>query len=206
MKQFIQMVERTTPKYVSLINSCSSDLGTASKGIKSFALYLKGDCKKNIDDFCSKVPDIMNVSLEGIISNQYRFLFLSADMLSLFKFIEELNTRISDFKGKETNLRVVIGFYSFYLMLVVKLVEVYAGTLVSLTLSDPYFDIKDVKLADVGIDTDGGGIDNSVLRNFSLMDDLRAKTIDEWITVPIDDVEERYFSSAFKRIFYILGF
>jgi hypothetical protein len=118
------------------------------------------------------------------------------DLKSSVTFLKELEQRVPDFKGKEGNLRAVIGFYFLYYMVVIRIVETFLGALTTYNVADPnniQYTLKDI------------GIDASILRYFASFDDLKIKTIDEWLALDIDAVEDKYYVLALKRIFAILG-
>jgi len=195
MKDFLFFESKATILFKKFSTS-GTDFGILKTNINSFLKYMNSEFPKNLDLYKTSV-DVDNISLENVIDPKYKFLFRGTEFRHIVQFLMELEGRIKDFDKKEVNLRTVISFYFLYYVLVVKLVETYLGAIATYNVNDPSNPSK-YTLRDIGIDS-------SVLRYFASLEDLRTKTIDDWLALDIDAINDRYYVQALKRIFAILG-
>ena len=194
MQQFKFFEDKST-KIIRKIITSGSDLGRIKPNMMNFMRYMSSDFDSNMKRYDSDV-NISSINLDTIIDVRFRFLLKGVELKKYVSFIQELHSRMGDFKGKEGNLRVVIGIYFLYYVLVIKIVEIYLGAISTYIKSDKNaikYNLKDI------------GIDNKILKHFIGLGDLRTKTIDEWLSLDLDAVEERYIMSALRRILIVLG-
>jgi hypothetical protein len=194
MQDFYFFKEKSTLVFKKLLTS-GIEQGKIKTNMVNFIKYVSDQFDKNLDLYKTtfSVDDIV---LENIINPKYKFLLRGRDLRVYVAFLQELENRIGDFSKKETNLRILVGVYFLYFVLTVKLVETYLGAVSTYNVTDPkniQYTLKDI------------GIDNSILRYFILLEDLRAKTIDDWLKTTITDVEDLYYMTALNRILIILG-
>lgn len=194
MKDFLFFEQKSLLVFKKLLSS-SVEQGKIKTNMISFVKYMSDQFDKNLDLYRSNMR-VDDVVLENVIDAKYRFLLKGTDLRHYVTFLQELEKRLPEFNNKEGNLRVLVGIYFFYFVLVTKLVETYLGAVSTYNITDPN-NIK-YKLQDIGID-------NSILRYFALLEDMRVKTIDEWLRANIDLVEEKYYLNALSRILIILG-
>jgi hypothetical protein len=143
-----------------------------------------------------KTINVNSIVLENVVDAKYKFLLKGIELREALKFVQELVSRMDEFKGKDNSLIVVVGFYALYYSIILKLVDVYLGAVAAFNAagSTNTYSLNDV------------GIDESILRYYRLMENIREKTVDEWIAIDCTDVEERYISSATKRILMLFGY
>jgi hypothetical protein len=194
MKDFLYFESKATLIFKKLVAS-GVDFDKYKVHVNAFLKYMSSDFKTNLELYKTTF-DVESIQLETIISPKYKFLFKGIELRNAVLFLNDLETRIADFKTKETVLKTLVGTYFLYYVVICKLVETYLSALSTYNVVDPH-NIK-YTLVDIGID-------NSILRYYVVFEDLRQKTIDEWLKVSIDAVEERYIASATKRILMILG-
>jgi hypothetical protein len=152
--------------------------------------------KSNMDMYKISIPNLLDIKLENIIDAKYKFLLRGVDLKHTILFLTELETRIKDFEKKPTNLKLLVGTYFLQYVTITKIIEAYLGAISTYNVLDPNninYTLRDI------------GIDSSILKYYSMFEDLRQKTIDDWLNLNIDVMEERYITSAFKRILVILG-
>jgi hypothetical protein len=196
MKDFLYFKDKMYLSYKSFVSS-GVDFEKYRPNALEFIKYMGSDFDNNMKLY-SSVIDMDSIQLENIIDAKYKFMFKGPELRNVVEFIQEVHKRLEDFKGKETNLKVMLGFYLIYFVIITKLVETYLSA-VSTYNVDSSTDITTAyKLKDLGIDT-------TVLKYYVNFEDLRTKTIDEWLKVKIEPIEERFIGSAIKRILMILG-
>lgn len=195
MQQFKYFNEKTMLAMRKLVKSSGVDLGKMKQSVLAFLKYMDTDFETNMELYKVSV-DVDNINLDNIINVKYKYLLKGIELKNFVKYINTLVSKVGDFKGKEANLKVLLGICILYYMLVVKLVEIYLGAISTYAANNQ--DISNIKLKDIGID-------NKILKFFAELEDLKLKTIDEWIALDISDIEETYYLSAFRRIFIILG-
>lgn len=195
MKDFRYFEKIMTRNFKKIVTS-GIDLGKYELNLKKFIRYVDEDFQTQLDLY-KDVIDIDNIVLERIINAKYKFLLKGQDLRDAASFIENLVSRLDEFKGNENTLKVLIGFYSLYYLIIVKLVDIYLGAMVSYEMSGT---------GTVNLDLNALGVDGSVLKYYTLIEDIREKSIDEWLNVTYTDAEERYISSAIKRIMMIFGY
>jgi hypothetical protein len=195
MQQFKFFNEKTKIAMRKLVKSSGVDLGKMKQSVLAFLKYMDTDFESNMELYKATL-DVDNINLDTIINVKYKFLLKGIELKNSVRYLKSLTARVKDFKGKESNLKVLLGIQILYYMLVVKLVEIYLGALSTYAANKQ--DTSNIKLKDIGID-------NKILKFFAELEDLKLKTIDEWIALDISDIEENYYLSAFRRIFIILG-
>lgn len=194
MKDFLFFETKTNLIFKKLVAS-GIDFDKYKVNINVFLKYMSTDFKDNLELYKTSL-NIEDIKLENIIDAKYRFILRGVELKNTVIFLTELETRLKDFKGKELNLKMLVSIYFLYYVTIVKLVETYLGAISTYNVTDPNninYTLRDI------------GIDNSVLKYYALFEDLRQKNIDEWIKLDIDAVEDRYITSAIKRILTILG-
>lgn len=194
MKDFLFFEQKSLLVFRKLLSS-SVEQGKIRTNMVSFMKYMSDQFDKNLDLYRTTM-NVDDILLENVIDAKFRFLLKGTDLRHYVSFMQEIEKRLPEFDKKEGNLRVMVGIYFFYFVLVIKLVETYLGAVSTYNVTDPN-NIR-YKLQDIGID-------NSILRYFTLLEDMRVKTIDEWLSVNIDLVEEKYYLNALSRILIILG-
>jgi hypothetical protein len=194
MKEFLYFENRATLLFRGIISSGVS-LDKMKLGMSSFIKYVDKEFKEHLETF-NVALDFNSIQLDTIIDAKYKFLLKGVELKNCVSFLQDFENRQKDFKGKDENLRALLGFYFLYYMVVVRIVETYLGALTTYNVTDPNnvkYTLKDI------------GIDMSVLKFFANFEDLRVKTIDDWLALNITPAEDRYFVLALKRIFAILG-
>ena len=164
--------------------------------VTAFLNYMNKGFKNNMDMYKISIPNLLDIKLENIIDAKYKFLLRGIDLKHTILFLTELETRIKDFEKKPTNLKLLVGTYFLQYVIITKIVEAYLGAVSTYNVSDPNninYTLRDI------------GIDSSILKYYLMFEDLRQKTIDDWLNLSIDAMEEQYITSAFKRILVILG-
>jgi hypothetical protein len=195
MKEFLVFNDKMLIDMKKVLTS-GAEIEKFKKNLTALLKYVDGDFKTQIDLY-KGVIDVDSIVLENQIPAKYRFLVRNIDLKATYDFMREFCSRLGDFKANPNACEVCIGFYTLYYATVVKLVDIYLGACSAYNVSTTGAAIPDMN--DIGID-------NSILRYYSLMEDLRQKTVDEWIALNIPDDEARYISSAIKRIMLIFGY
>ncbi len=199
MVQFLRFVREARRDFRKLVNSGGILDTKIAHSMKTFLNYIEKDFDNVMKTAEQIAPEVSNLTLETVVSPKYKFLFMGLELNKASTFIEEIYKRLTEFKGKENNLKVLVSTYGLYFVLVVRLVEILVSSISAYKKIDPNYNVSSVTF-------DSIGISDSVFRNFFLIKDLRSKTIDEWISITCSDAEERYISLAYKRILFILGF
>lgn len=196
MQQYLYFERKSTLLFTKIISS-GIDFGKIRMSMVNFVKYVKDDYSKNMEMYKVAIPDMESINLEQVIDAKYRFMVRGKDLKAYVAFLNEVQGRMKDFKGKkDSNLKILLGMYFLYYVLIIKIVEVYFGTLASYEATPTT--IGSLELKDIGID-------KKILKYFEEFEEMREKTIDEWLAIEIDSVEEKYYLSALKRIFNILG-
>jgi hypothetical protein len=182
-------------EFKKIVNS-GVDLDKCKPNIKAFINYVTGDFETQMNLY-KGVINVDSIKLENLVSTKYLHLVRGTYLRDTTSFVEEIVKRVDEFKGNEPALRVMIEFYALYFVIVVKLVDVYLGSISAFSVTDPNY--MNYKFDDIGID-------DSVLRYYKLIEDIKQKTINEWKVAKISDTEERYLSSAIKRILLMFGY
>lgn len=173
------------------------DFGGFKLNAKSFIDYFISDFGKKLDEYEQKV-NASSVRLVSIVPAKHRHFFLEANIRVLPQFLRTLISRKDDFTkdGKENNYIVACSFYIFYIAFITKLIDVYFNARIAFSASGS---TGSLKLSDLGID-------NTLLKYFESMADLREKSVDDWLNASFEDKDVKYITSSMKRIFLIMGY
>lgn len=194
MRAYILYKDKTVKGFRRLINSGGGVFDRYRTFAVSFLRYAHSDLDKVLAEYDNTIG-IDNIRLEQVFPTKYRWFVSDVSLRTSRKYLETLEDRITEFQGKEDNLKVLVGLLFLKFVLITKLVEVYCASLESLKLRGG--DISNVGLEDIGIN-------NQVLKNYILFQDLGEKSIDDWINMTIDPTTAKYFYSSMKRILKIL--
>lgn len=160
----------------------------------SFIRYAGSDLDSNLALYGNTI-DIENLKLENVFPPTYRWMVRDIELRSSKDYLENLESRVLEFQGKEENLKILVGVLFIKFVLITKLVETYLASVVS--LKENGVDISKVGMEDIGIG-------KTTLKYFDELAEISSKTIDEWLNYKADPVESKYFFSAMKRILTIL--
>lgn len=194
LKDFLYFNEYMSKEFLKILQS-SVDLNLFEKHVRSMVNFAQKDFPARLQEY-GKTINVNSIVLENVVDAKYKFLLKGIELREALKFVQELVSRMDEFKGKDNSLIVVVGFYALYYSIILKLVDVYLGAVAAFNAagSTNTYSLNDV------------GIDESILRYYRLMENIREKTVDEWIAIDCTDVEERYISSATKRILMLFGY
>lgn len=198
MKNYVKFMKVMKTEFVPLIMG-AQDLDKNKKSLHNLALYLKQGFEEEMQKYLTNAPDIANITLENAVPASYRWMVRNVDLVNMQDFVTNLAKVVQDFKGKEDVYKVLISYYALYIAILCRMVDTLVSSAFVYKVNDPSFDVTTLKF-------DSLGIDASTLKYFSLAENIRAKSIDEWKAINITPEEERYIASAIKRIFFILGF
>lgn len=164
---------------------------------KSLAIpYLK-EYKSSYKDRIDKYKDMGISRIETVFPAKYKWLVSDVNLEALSEVLDNLEDNITDFEGKEDNLKVYVGILFLRFVIVNTMVE---------TLFEAY----EVMLED---DTDTNSTVRKVrdsvfskrlMKYLDPLEDLCSKTRDEWLNCEIDSSTARYFYSTAKRVLSIL--
>lgn len=196
MREFKTFVDKTFIDFKKIVTSGSCS-DRYKNNVNSFLSYVSGDFEDKYKRCEKEVNGFTNVVLENVVDVKYRFLFKNQDLKSCRDFINTFVSRMKDFSGNENSMKILVGFYLLYFVVVVKLVDIYMESV--LAYAGMGKDTSTLTLSDMGID-------NDILKFYKLFENLREKSIDDWIGISPNAGEEKYMSSAVKRILLIFGY
>lgn len=161
----------------------------------SFIRYAGSDLDKKFAEY-DTVIDLNSIHLEDIFPKKYKWLVSDMALKTLREYTKNLNDRSTEFQGgKEDSFKIVVGLTFLRFVLVTKIVETYLDTIVD--MKENNLPIDNIDLADIGIG-------KQVLKYFDILQELDAKTVDDWINYKADSATAGYFYSSMKRILSIL--
>ena len=194
MRAYLLYKDKSIIGFKRIMNSGGGVFDKYRAQATSFIRYASDDLDKNIALYSGNIA-IEDVNLEQIFPIKYKWLVGDVSLKNAREYIIFLNQRISDFQGREDNLKLLCGVLFIKFVLLTKIVETYLASASSLKTNG--VDVTNLKLGDIGIG-------NTTLMYFDDLQALNEKTIDEWIAYKADPVEAKYFYSAMKRILTIL--
>ncbi len=193
------MIPKISIIYNKLVMS-SGDVGRNKRHLLAFNKDLKGDLFERLDVIFDEYPNLLAVDLKNTVPVSYRSLYRPLDLKNLHNFLRELSKGASLLP--ENNFKVVVNFYTFYLMFICKSVDNFVSACHAIHYHGEEEGFVDYE--DQGMDM--VGITKKELAFYETFLPLRGKSVDEWYKLSITDVEEKYITSAFKRIYKIYGY
>lgn len=194
MKAYILYKDKTIRGFRGLINSGGGIFDKYRTLAVTFLRYASSDLDSKLAEYDNEI-DLDSIRLEQVFPTKYRWFVSDVAFKSLRQYIKSIEERITEFQGKEDNLKILVGILFLRFLLITKLVELYCSSLVNIKKSGG--DITGISLEDIGIT-------NQILKHYVLFQDLGEKSIDDWINMKIDPTAAKYFYSSMKRICKIL--
>ena len=194
MKAYILYKDKSVKGFKKLINSGGSIFDKYRTIAVQFIHYASGDLDKKLKEYDTEL-DLNSINLESVFPANYKWLVSNVAMKDAREYLLSLEKRITEFEGKEDNLKMLVGILFVRFVLITKIIDTYLQMAVSLKRNGK--DVSNLDLSDIGIG-------KPVLKYFDNFKDLGSKTIDEWLAVNIDPTTSKYFYSSMKRILKIL--
>lgn len=160
----------------------------------SFIRYAGGDLDKNLAVYDVSL-DLNSIELERVFPIKYKWMVGNQFLKAQKDYLNNLEKRIEDFKGKDDNLKILVGVLFLRFVLLTKMVESYLAIASEMKKSGQ--DISNLEIRNIGIG-------NSLLKYFDILEEFDNKSIDDWVNCKIDSGTASYFYSSMKRVLSIL--
>ena len=190
--------DKSLKGFKKLINSGNSIFDKYRSVAVSFIRYAGSDLDVNLSTYDKILGGIDNIRLEKIFPTKYKWLVSSVSLKDSSDYLKSLEDRITEFEGKEDNLKLLVGILFMKFVLITKIVETYLFALSEMKKSNPALDIYHIDLGDIGIG-------KPILKYFDCIEELSTKTLEDWLNYKADPATCKYFYSSMKRILTILS-
>ena len=194
MRAYILYKDKSVKEFKRLMTSGGQVFDKYRALATSFLRYAGGDLDKNLADY-DAVFDLNSINLESVFPASYKWLVSNVSLKNLREYLESVEKRITEFDGKEDNLKILVGMLFLRFVLLTKIIETYLSVVGEIAKSG--YDISQLGLRDIGIG-------KSVLKYFDTLQDFDTKTVDDWLNYKVDAGTAKYFYSSMKRILSIL--
>lgn len=194
MKAFLRYNYRNTRGFKKLVSSKVFD--HYKPLAVSFIRDMSSDFDKRLATY-SELGDVSGIKLEDVFPPKLRWLVKDKNLLARSNYLTEVEKRIDEFQGKETNLVVLVGTLFLEWVILDKLVEIYLQNIHSIYLVGDETIIPQITLADCGVG-------NSLLKFLYKFESVSDKTVDDWLNATFDAGYDSYFQVRMKRILMIL--
>lgn len=194
MKAYLVYKDKSVLGFKKLMNTGGGVFGKSRSLAASFIRYAGSDLDKEIAQY-SSVLDIDSIVLENVFPTKYKWLISNKSLKGSRDFLKSLENRITEFQGKEDNLKILVGILFIKFVLITKITEAYLAAAYAYAQSG--IDVSSFTL-------DKMGIGKSTLKYFDELEAIGVKTLDEWLAYTPDPVECKYFYSSMRRILMVL--
>lgn len=194
MRAYVIYKDKSEKSFRKLINAGSGIFDSYRTLATKFIKYSGSDLDAKIAEY-DKELEISSIKLEKVFPTKFRWLISDVSLRTSRNYLKSIEGRITEFQGKEDNLKILVGILFIKFVLITKLVETYCTAAISLKKNGK--DVSNLTLEDIGID-------NKMLKYFSDFEDLSSKSIDDWLKLNIDPVTSKHFYSSMKRMLKIL--
>jgi len=194
MKAYIVYKDKSEKSFRRLINAGSGIFDSYRTLATKFIRYSGSELDARLAEY-DKDLEISSIKLEKVFPVKFRWLISDVSLRTSRNYLKTLEGRITEFQGKEDNLKIMVGILFIKFVLITKLVETYCTAAISLKKEGN--DVSNLNLEDIGID-------NQLLKYFKDFEDLSSKSIDDWLNITVDQVTAKHFYSSMKRMLKIL--
>ena len=194
MRSYILYKDKSVKGFRKLLNAGGGIFDKYRTLATAFMRYAYSDLDDNLANYDAEL-DINSIKLEMVFPQKYRWFISDVSLRNSRKYIESINSRITEFQGKEDNLKIMVGVLFLKFVLITKIVETYCSTLVNLKKAG--LEYKNLGLDDIGIN-------NQILKHYLEFEELGEKSIDDWLKLNIDQSTAKLFYSSMRRILKIL--
>lgn len=194
MRSYILYKDKSVKGFKRLLNSGNSIFDKYRSLATSFIRYAGSDLDEKLSSYDADL-NINSIMLENVFPTKYRWLVSNASLKNAREYLDSLENRITEFEGKEDNLKILVGILFLKFVLITKVVEMYLEAATSLKRSGK--DVSNLSLETIGIG-------KSTLKYFDDFEELGNKKIDDWINYKVDEATAKYFYSSMKRILSVL--
>ena len=198
MKAYILYKDKSVKGFKKLVNSGNSIFDKYRSLAVSFIRYAGSDLDVNLSTYDKILGGIDNIKLENVFPTKYKWLVSDVSLKNSREYLKSLEDRITEFEGKEDNLKLVVGVLFTKFVLITQIVETYLLALSEMKSNNTSTDISKIDLTYIGIG-------KNVLKYFDVLADLSSKTLDDWLNYKADPATCKYFYSSMKRILSILS-
>lgn len=194
MRAFILYKTKSLLGFKRLVNTGGGVFDKYRSLAVSFIRYAGGDLDKNLAVYDVSL-DLNSIELERVFPIKYKWMVGNQFLKAQKDYLNNLEKRIEDFKGKDDNLKILVGVLFLRFVLLTKMVESYLAIASEMKKSGQ--DISNLEIRNIGIG-------NSLLKYFDILEEFDNKSIDDWVNCKIDSGTASYFYSSMKRVLSIL--
>jgi hypothetical protein len=195
MRAYILYKDKSIRGFKKLMNAGGGVFDKYRTQAVKFIRYASTELDTKIAEYDSVLGDVNSIDLENVFPKTYKWLISDKTLKAQKEYLKNLEGKITEFDGKEDNLKILVGVQFLRLVLVTKIVEMYLATVSEMKANGQ--DISNVSLKDLGIG-------KSTLKYFDSFEKFQDKSIDDWLNYKADISTAGYFYSAMKRILMIL--